>query len=261
MTIHPVLAPPRLRRRALAPLPLLAMAAVLTACGGGGGNHTTTPTPQASSSTSSDSTDSSATGSDDISVGDVVFSSTLKTPSRDFGASSANVHEDGSGITLEVTKAGGGYTFSTPLDFHGIPDSFDIRVKIDEPQANDLYAGVACRGLDEKNTYLLVVDRKGDYAIVQVKAGNQTLLKKGNAAFNVSWPITLDAACVTPEGDSNVNRLSLSANGTQLASVDDSIENVAGGNSYALFALSPAADTGTGAVLFHDLSVSSATSP
>lgn len=256
-TISDLTTPRRLRRaRALAPVPVLATAALLTACGGGG-SHAPSPTPQSSSSTSSDS---SATGSTDISVGDVVFSSTLKTPTHDFGVSGANVHQDGSGITLDVPNAGGGYTFSTPLDLHGIPDSFDVSVQIDEPQQNDLYAGVACRGLDEKNTYLLLVDGKGDYAIVQVKAGNQTLLKKGTAAFSASWPVTIDAACVTPDGDSNVNRLSLSADGTQLTSVDDSIDNVAGGNSYALFALSPSADTGTGSVLFHDLSVSSASS-
>lgn len=250
------------RRRAVTALPLLATAALLSACGGGGGNQ---PTPTAhASSTSSDngdsSTDDSATGSTDITVGDQVFSSTLKTPTQDFGVKGSNIHEDSSGITLDVANAGGGYTYSTPLDFHGIPDNLDVSVQIDEPQRNDLYAGVACRGLDDKNTYLLLVDAKGDYAIVQVKAGNQTLLKKGDAAFSVSWPITLEAACVTPDGDSNTNRLSLSANGTDLATVDDSIDNVAGGNSYAIFAVSPSADTGTGSVLFHDLTVSSASS-
>jgi len=264
MTTFPDLDPRRRRRRrgrVAAPLPLLAAAALLTACGGGTHAATTTPTPRAVSSTSSDSsTGSNATGSADISVGDQVFSSTLKTPTADFGIHGPNVHEDGSGITLDVANAGGGYTYSTPIDFHGVPDSFEVSVKIDEPQQNSLYAGIACRGMDDKNTYLLLVDGKGDYAIVQVKAGNQTLLKKGDAAFSVSWPITLEAACVTPDSDDTMNRLSLTANGTRLATVDDSYDNVAGSNSYALFAVSPGADTGKGSVLFHDLTVSNASS-
>jgi len=252
-----------LRRRVLAPLPLLAAATLATACGGHG-SPASPATPRSTAQATSDSTprdDASPTpAAADISAGNVVFSSTLKTPTQDFGVSSQNVSEDADGITLTVPHASGGYTFSTPVDFHGIPQSMAIRVHIDEPQQSGVYAGIACRGMSDSNTYLMVVDAKGDYAIVRVKDNNQTVLDKGTAAFDVSWPITLDAACVTPSSSDTTNRLVLVANGTRLASVDDSYDQVPISNSFALFAISPAPDTGTGSVLFHDLSVRSASS-
>jgi hypothetical protein len=77
---------------------------------------------------------------------------------------------------------------------------------------------------------------------------------KGSAAFAASWPITIGAACVTSDSSDATTRLVLTANGTRLASADDDpSRGVAISNSYALFAMSPHADSGTGAVTFHDL--------
>jgi hypothetical protein len=249
--------PRRVRVAAIAALSL----ATLAACGGGGNGPATSPTSKASPTDDSTDTSTSTSNSSRISVGDVIYSTSLKAGTSDFGVASPN-SQDAAGITLSVQKAGGSYAYSTPKDFHGIPDDIAVRVHAQESTPNKLYFGVACRGLDQNNTYLLVVDMDGDYAIVQVKAGNQTLLKQGKGAFTAdpASGVTLDVACVTPQSDDKMNRLFLAAQGKELAEVDDSFENVAISNSYALFALSPDTSTGTGTVTLHDLEVRTASS-
>lgn len=243
--------------------PIACLAVLTAACGSGTGSKATTSTTS-SSSTSSHSSSRSSSQSDtgSVALGDVVLTSTLARPENRFGTGPSATQDD-SGITLHVAKAGGTFAFSTMQDWHGIPDNLNVEVQADENTPNKLYFGVACRGLDQNNTYLLLVDMQGDYAIVQVINGNQKLLKQGSKAFTPdgSGTVTVDAACVTPASNDKMNHLELSADGTTLATVDDSFENVAQSNTFALFAISPDTSTGTGDVTFHDLEVRSATAP
>jgi hypothetical protein len=171
-----------------------------------------------------------------------------------------NVTQDENGLTLTVTKAGGGFTFSELKDFHGIPQNIALRVHVAEASpASGVYYGFACRGFGENEKYLLVADAKGKWAIVQVKSGNQTVLKSGTATgVDATKGVTVDAACVTPKSDSKMNHLVLALNGDVVGSVDDSYENVSISNDFQLFVISPDTDTGTGSVIFNLLEVRSA---
>jgi hypothetical protein len=235
----------------------LATVAAVTACGGAGGNGsrpaTATPhTPHASSS---------ATAQSRISVGSVVFSSTLQPPSTDFGTGNG-VQQGPNGITLSVDRPAGGYAFSAPKDAQHIPQDLALRVKAYETAPSDIYFGVACRGGGTDNTYLLLTDAKGDWVIVRVRYGNQTVLASGSdASVDGGKGVTLDVACVTPQSNDRVNRLILALDGKEVGSADDPNHNVAISNSLSLFAISPQSDTGTGSATFSDVSVRRATSP
>lgn len=269
MADSPAMAPLTLRRPAAACLAAGALA-LLSACGP---SNNTTPTPRAQASstpsgsdTSSDSTGSSDTATDTtggVTIGQQVFTSTLQPPSRDIDTNDS-VTQDQNGITLHVTKAGGGYTYAGLAGgYHGIPQDLAVRVHVAEASpASGIYYGIACRGLGQNEQYLLLSDANGKWVIVQVKDGNQTLLKQGTAdGVDATSGVTIDAACVTPTSNDKMNHLVLALNGKVVGSVDDSFENVAISNSFELFAISPDASTGTGEVIFNRLTVYSASAP
>lgn len=238
--------------------------ALLAACGSSPSAPPHSPASTASTggstataAPSDDSTPSSGTGG--ISAGDVVFSSTLQPPTHDLGTS-ATVTQDSMGLTLTVTKPAGGYTYSAPIDLHGIPQNLAVRVHVAMASpASGIYYGIACRGLGQNQQYLLLSDADGKWVIVQVNDGKQKVLKQGTAdGVDATSGVTVDAACVTPQSDDKMNRLVLALNGKVVGSVDDSYENVAISNSFELFAISPDQTTGTGSVVFNRLEVRSA---
>ena len=243
---------------------LLAGAAIaaLSACGP---TNNTTPTPGPASTSSSSSSTSSklSTGSatdstGGITAGAVVFQSTLQPPSNDFGLS-ANVTEDSDGITLTVDKPGN-YTYTELKDFHGIPQDLAVHVFATEATPSKIYYGVACRGYGQDEKYLLLADATGQWAIVQVKNGDQTLLKKGTASgVDASKRVQIDAACVTPASNDQMNHLVLALNGKVVGVVDDDFHNVSISNDFQLIAISPdPQSTGTGSATFSNLKVYSA---
>jgi hypothetical protein len=238
-------------------------AGLLTACGPSS-NTTPTPSPARTSSSSSSSSSSSTTdnGTGNITVGSVVYSSTLEPPTSDMGTS-ASVTQDQNGLTLSVDKPAGGYTFTELKDFHGIPEDMAVRVHVAEAApASGIYYGIACRGFGQNEKYLLLSDATGKWAIVQVKSGNQTVLKQGTVpGVDATQGVTVDAACVTPDSNDKMNHLVLSLNGKVAGTVDDSFDNVSISNNFQLFAISPDTTTGTGSVVFNRLEVRSASAP
>jgi hypothetical protein len=243
---------------------LLAFASIaaLSACGPA---NNTTPTPGPGSTSSSSSTTSKlSTGSagldatGGITVGQVVFQSTLKPPSQDFGLSALATQDD-NGITLTVDKPGN-YTFSELKDFHSIPQDLAVHVFATEATPSKIYYGVSCRGYGENEKYLLVADATGQWVIVQVKDGSQKVLKQGTAGgVDASKGVQIDAACVTPKSNDKMNHIVLALNGKVVGSVDDDFNNVSISNSFQLFAISPDPQTtGTGSVTFDRLQVYSA---
>jgi len=246
----------------------VASLALLSACGGGGGN-TPTPTSHSSSSSSSSntssdtSTDTSSSGvaSDGgITAGNAVFTSTLEPPTNDITTNDVAT-QDQNGITLHVNKAGGTYTYAGLAGgYSRIPQSMAVRVHVAMPSpASGIYYGIACRGFGQNQQYLLLSDAQGKWVIIQVNAGNQTVLKQGTAdGVDATQGVTVDAACVTPQSNDKMNHLVLALNGKVVGVVDDSYENVAISNSFELFAISPDQSTGTGTVVFNRLTVYSA---
>lgn len=246
----------------------LASLAVLAACGPT--NNTTSNTPKAShaaaspsddSDTSSDTSTDTTDSTGGITIGNQVFTSTLQPPSNDV-ATNANVTQDQNGITLHVAKADT-YTYAgLSGGYNGIPQSLAVRVHVAEAApASQVYYGIACRGFGQNSQYLLLSDANGKWVIIQVKDGNQTVLKQGTAdGVDATSGVTIDAACVTPASDDKMNRLVLALNGKVVGSVDDSFENVPISNSFELFAISPDTTTGTGDVIFNRLTVYSASS-
>jgi hypothetical protein len=254
-----------LRRPAAACLALGSLA-LLSACGPSGNVTSNTPPPShpASSPSSGDDAagDTSTDSTGGITADAQVFSSTLQPPTHDVGTS-ADVTQDENGITLSVTKAAGGYTYTQLNDFHGIPQDIAIRVHVAMASpASGIYYGIACRGFGQNEQYLLLSDAVGKWVIVQVKSGNQTVLEQGTAdGVDATKGVTFDAACVTPKSDDKMNHLVLALNGKVVGTADDSFENVSISNSFELFATSPDATTGTGSVIFNRLAVSSASAP
>jgi hypothetical protein len=250
-----------LRRPALACLALTSLA-VLAACGPSNNSTNNTPAPSHAAASPGDSSDTSTDSTDTtggVTIGGSVFTSTLQPPTNDVGTS-ANVTQDQNGITLNVVTAGGGYTYTALNDLHGIPQDIAIRVHAAmAAPASGIYYGIACRGFGQNEQYLLVTDANGKWAIVQVKAGNQTVLKQGTAdGVDATKGVTIDAACVTPKSNDKMNHLVLALNSKVVGSVDDSFDNVSISNSFELIALSPDASAGTGSVIFNRLTVYSA---
>jgi hypothetical protein len=172
------------------------------------------------------------------------------------------VQQGPNGITLNVDHPAGGFAFSAPKDIQHVPQDLALHVKAYEPTPSEIYFGVACRGGGTDNTYLLLTDARGNWVIVRVHNGSQTVLTSGSdSAVDGSKGVTLDVACVTPQSNDRMNRLVLALDGKEVGSADDPHDNVAISNSFSLFAISPQSDTGTGSATFSNVSVRRAVSP
>ncbi len=113
------------------------------------------------------------------------------------------------------------YLWSNPDKLKSLPRDVRIEVdaaKTDGPDANDI--GLICRYQDEQNFYFFTVGSDGYFGIHKIKDGDETLIGSEKLQFD-DQKIHIGSAANHLRVDCNGNKLSLYANDSLLAQVED----------------------------------------